>query len=76
MTDFDVIIWVFEHLFQLVGAIVTGVLGFWMCRLLWEEDRECEKKGWKFEQTLNLGWVVIVIPVLLLFCLFVWPLFR
>ena len=76
MSDFDVIIWVFGHLFQLAGAIVTGVLGFWMCRVLWEDDRKLGENGDKFEQTLNLMYVPIVIPVLLLFCFFVWSLFR
>ena len=76
MSDFDVIIWVFGHLFKLAGAIATGVMGFWMCYMIWEGDRECEKKGFKFDQTLNLGWSVIVIPVLFLFCLFVYSLFH
>ena len=71
MSDFDVILWVFGHMFQLAGAIVTGVLGFWMCYMLWEDDREYGKMGLNFERTLNLGYVILVIPVLSLFCLFV-----
>lgn len=76
LSDAELFIWVYDHFFQLVGAIVTGTLGIWMFRMLWKDDREMQKEGdrFKFEQTLNLLWLPIPLFFLFFFAFFVWSL--
>lgn len=78
MSEFDLIIWVYNHSFQLVSATVTGILTFWMFSMIWKEDRECQKHGdrFKFEQTLNLLWLPIPLFFLFFFVFFVWSLIN
>lgn len=76
LSDFELIIWVYKHSFQLVGAIVTGTLAIWMFRMIWVADREMQKEGdrFKLEQTLNALWLPFPLFFLFLFAFFVWSL--
>lgn len=76
LSDAELFIWVYDHFFRLVGAIVTGTLAIWMFRMLWKDDREMQKEGdrFKLEQTLNALWLPFPLFFLFLFAFFVWSL--